>query len=162
MTVSTADMTIAGPLVKLLRGRLKRELCARADLLRIELDANLTPERWNTALASFNEGCELMATIGLTDDPSQADVELDVRRWGRLILTIYEREYREGLLRIKDAEAEGYDPTLIGKNIPALGALVQEIQQRTGIRPKRGRPMSFLEEQLAKRRRGGRRRGDEQ
>ncbi len=162
MTTRTRELTIAGPLVWYLRRGLKRRLGTKIDILRVEIDVNLTPKRWEKALVSFNEGCALLARIGLTDDPEQPDVEIDLRRWGRLVLAALEDEYREGMGRKRDAEAEGYDPDLIGRDVPALGDLAREIQKRTGLRPKRGRSMSFLEEQLEKRRRGGRRRGDEQ
>jgi hypothetical protein len=161
VTTSTSELTIAGPLVRYLRGGLKGKIGTKIDILHVEIHVHLTPKRWEKALVSFNEGCELLALIGLTDDPEQADVEIDLRRWGRLVLSILEVEYREGLGRKRDAEAEGFDPDLIGRDVPAFGELVQEIQKRTGIRPKRGRPVTFLEEQLAKRRTGGRRRGDD-
>jgi hypothetical protein len=172
VTTSTDELTIAGPLVRYLRRALRRKLGVRLDILRVGLEDQPTPHltsdeiaeavgQWDRALASFNEGCELLALIGLTDDPVQADVEIDLRRWGRLALGALEVEYREGLGRKRDAEADGFNPDLIARDATALGELVQEIQKRTGIRPKRGRPMTFLEEQLAKRRTVGRRRGDD-
>lgn len=161
MTTSTDEVTIAAPFVPRFRNGLKRELGAIVDILRVELDVELTPERWKTALASFTDGCELLEVVGLTDDPPQPDLALDVRRWPQLVLKVLEAEYHDGLRRIRDAEADGFDPKMIARHVPAFGALVKEVQQRTGIKPKRGRQMSFLEAQLAERRKG-RRRGDGQ
>ena len=117
--------------------------------------------QWERALASFNEGCELLALVGLADDPMQTDVEIDLRRWGQLVLGAFEVEYRDGLRRKRDAEVDGFNPDLVARDASALRELVQEIQSRTGIRPTRGRPMTFLEEQFAKRRAGGRPRGND-
>lgn len=159
MTTTTDELMIAAPHVPRFRAALKRELGAKLDILGLQLDAHLTPKQWNTALASFIAGCELLEVVGFTYDPPQADLGLDMRRWPRLVLKVLEAEYQDGLRRIRDAEADGFDPKLIGRHVPAFEALVRDVQQRTGIKPKRGRSKSFLEVQLAQRR-NGRRRGD--
>jgi hypothetical protein len=159
MTVRAGELTIAAPLVAALRSSLKRELSGKLEMLQILLDAHLTPDDWEEALESFNEGCDLLAVVGLTDDPAQADIEVELDRWGALVLGCLEEEYQDGLQRIRDADAGRFDSSLIGQNVPALGELVKEIEQRTRIQARRSRPMSFLEKQLANRR-IGRRRGD--
>ena len=60
MTTTTDELMIAAPHVPRFRAALKRELGAKLDILGLQLDAHLTPKQWNTALASFIAGCELL------------------------------------------------------------------------------------------------------
>lgn len=152
MTSGTDEITIAAPLVRILRSGLKRALSIELDYLRIQLDTDLTPRRWINALENFSEGCALLEAIGSADDPSQLDLELDLHRWPRLVLNILEDEHEDAKRRIQDAEADRFDPALIGRNVPALETLVQEIQQRTGIKPRREQRVGFLASQVARRR----------
>lgn len=139
MTTSTSEITIAAPLVRFLRRGLKRKLAATASTLYVQLEVHIIAKEWKETLTSFTDGCELLAKVGVSDETEPHDLTLDLDRWGALILRSLEGEYRDGKARIEDAQKAGYNPALIGKDIPALGELLRDIRKRTGMRPRRRR-----------------------
>jgi len=154
----TNPLTIAAALLPHLRAGVKDELSTALELLLLQIHSGPAPKRWHSTLKRFYEGCALLEELGFTDDPLQHDLELDPRH-ARLILRSLEAEHQAGLHRMHDAKAAGFDPTEIGKDIPALGETVSEIQKRTGLKPRRKTQKSYLQAQLDTRRKG-RRRGD--
>ena len=152
-------IVIAGLLVRYLRAQVKNELSNTLEILLSQIDNGLTPQRWHNALKRFNEGYTLLEELGLTDDPIQDDIELNLQRSPRAILRSLETQYEDDLQRMRDAKADGFDPADIGKDVPALAKLVREVQKQTGLNPRRKRQQSYLQAQLDTRRKG-RRRGD--
>lgn len=144
------NVTIAGKLVRFLRSGVKREFSASVAILQIQLDTNIDPETYCDALALFDAARTLLDAIGVSDEPEPQDVELDLGRWPQLVLKALESQHEAELTRLEDARASGVDlPT---RDVPALGCLVADVRKRVGAPPRRGRPQSFLEKQLARRR----------
>jgi hypothetical protein len=143
-------VTITGKLVRFLRSGVKRELGASVAILAIEVDTNLDPETYYSALARFDAARTLLDAIGLSDDAEPKDVEVDLSRWPRLVLKALESEHDAELIRLESAQASGFDlPT---RDVPALGCLVADIRKKVCAPPRHGRHQFVLERQLARRR----------
>ena len=80
------EITIAGKLVRFLRSGVKREFAASLEVLAFEVDKNIDRETYYGALARFDAARTLLDAIGVSDEPEQPDVELDLGRWPRLVL----------------------------------------------------------------------------
>lgn len=147
MKPRSGNVTIAGKLVPLLRGGVKRELAANLELLAIQLDTTIDPAPYYAALARFDAARTLLDAIGVSDDPAQLDVELDLGRWPQLVLTALESQHQAELIRLEQAHADECDlPT---RDVPALGRLVEEVRKQVTAPSKR--PTSFLDEDLGRR-----------
>jgi len=147
MKPRSANVTIPGNLVSFLRSGVKRELAANVELLAIELDATIDPAPYYVALARFDAARTLFDAIGVSDDPAQPDVALDLGRWPQLVLAALESQHQAELIRLEQAHAGEFDvPT---RDVPALGRLVAEIRKQVAAPPERA--TSFLGEDLARR-----------
>jgi hypothetical protein len=131
------DITIAGKLVRFLRSGVKRELAASLEMLAFEVDKNVDPETYYGALARFDAARTLLDAIGVSDEPGQQDVELDLGRWPRLVLKALESQHDAELIRLEEVPAGELD--LSTRDIPALGCLVESVRKKVGT-PPRTRP----------------------
>jgi hypothetical protein len=133
--VNPGEATIPGNLVRYLRKGVKREFGASLVILGIEVETTVDPKTYRDALACFDAARALLETIGLADDPRQPALQLDLGRWGRLILKSLESVHAAELMRLQDAAADGFD--VPPRDIPALGSLVADIRNKVGT-PQRG------------------------
>lgn len=158
MTVLTT-VTVEKGLVRYLRAGVKHEMGANVLDLQVQLDKKeIEPPIFEAILACFDDSRALFETVGFTEDPSAADLEIDITRWPRLVLRVLETQYAAERMRLDDALADRYP--IPERDVPALGELVAEIRRVTGA-PRKTRPRytTFLERQLAKRK-NRRQRGD--
>lgn len=158
MTNTARELMIAAPLVRHLRSGVRRELGNTISMMQVQVDGTIDPDIWQQALERFDCARSLLETIGVLDDPEQHDIVVDLRRWPRLLLKVLENQHQNEIRRLRDSEAEGFAPSL--RDVPELGLLVEEVRKRTGAAPKRRRHLSFLEEQIRRRKIYPRRRGD--
>jgi hypothetical protein len=128
---------VAGSLVRYLRREVKQEQAAVLTILQVEFDTVLDPEIYRSALDRFDEGRSLFDAIGLTDEDEPADLELDLARWPRLVLKTVESVYDAEVRRLQDAAAEDRDLPM--GDVPALGHLLAEVRERSGLRARRTR-----------------------
>jgi hypothetical protein len=129
--VNPGQARIPGHLVRYLHKGVKREFGASLVILGIEVETIVDPKTYHDALARFDAARTLLETIGLADDPQQPAVELDLGRWGSLILKSLESVHAAELVRLQDAAAaDGFD--MPPRDIPALGSLVADIRNKTG------------------------------
>jgi hypothetical protein len=149
--------SIPGNLVRYLRKGVKREYGASLVILGIEVETTTDLTTYYSARDRFDAARALLETIGLADDAQQPAVELDLGRWGRLILKSLESVHAAELVRLQDAAADGFDVPPC--DIPALGSLVADIRNKMGI-PPRGRRRRLLPLCERKAREGRRRRSD--
>lgn len=155
--MSPGTVTVAGNLLHYLRSGVKREIATVLTNLQLEVEHTLEPQNWTRGVAQFTDACALFDCIGLTDDPEQADLALDLERWPLLVLRSFESEHDREVRRLQDATHEGFELPL--RDILALGTLVAEIRKRVEAPPRHKRHQLFLDRQLAQRRLR-RRRGD--
>jgi hypothetical protein len=147
--VNPGNVTITANLVPYLRRGVKRELSATLAILATQVDIALDRTTYYNALARFDDARALFDAVGVTDEPEQVDLELDLSRWPRLLLRALESEYDLEVMRLQDRAAEGFDLSL--RELPALGNLVADIRKKVGAAPRRRTKQSFLERQLARR-----------
>lgn len=150
------SVIVAGPLVHYLRRAVKQELAAVVTVLQVELDTVLDPETYRGALDRFDEARSLLDMTGLTDEDEQADLELDLARWPRLVLKTVESVYDAEIRRLQDSAAEDRDLPM--GDVPALGNLLAEAREKSGLRARRGRKQTRSAEATEPHGRGGRRR----
>jgi hypothetical protein len=128
---------VAGHLVRYLRREVKQEQAAVVTILQVEFDTVLDSETYRSALDRFDEGRSLFDAIGLTDEDEPADLELDLARWPRLVLKTVESAYYAEVRRLQDASAEDRDLPM--GDVPALGNLLAEVREKSGLRVRRTR-----------------------
>jgi hypothetical protein len=128
---------VAGHLVRYLRRELKQEQAAVVTILQVEYDTVLDPETYRSTLERFDEGRSLFDAIGLTDEDKPADLELDLARWPQLVLKTVESVYDAEVRRLQDAAAEDRDLPM--GDVPALGNLLAEVREKSGLRARRTR-----------------------
>jgi hypothetical protein len=129
------NVTIAGNLVAYLRRGIKRKMSEALEVLTVELDTSLDPEIYRQALTHFDDARALFDSIGATEKPEQAAIELALDRWGNLVLEALELEYDTELMRLQDAAAAGFPRPL--RDLAALETLLAEIRKRVGAPPRR-------------------------
>jgi hypothetical protein len=133
--VTQGHVTVAANLVPYLRRGIKRELSATLVLLAFQIDATLDRPTYHNALARFDEARALFDVVGVSDDPQQRDLELDLCRWPRLVLRVLESEYDVEVMRLQDRAAEGFELSV--RELPALGSLVSDVRKKVGAPPRR-------------------------
>ncbi len=129
--VSSRSVAIPGPLVPYVRAGVKREIDSRLATLQGEIETEFDPETYSAALARLYSATALLDEIGLENRSDQADVEVDLKRWARLLLKALEAQYRVAVLRgLQDVAAE--DIHLPPQRyVVELGALVSLVRQET-------------------------------
>lgn len=148
-----ADLiTIPGKVVKYVRRGAKAELGHSLAIYEIAIHSDrIDPKAYAIAAARLDAARSLFEAVGPSDDPRQEDIQLDLRRWPRLLLRVLDEQLDAEVRRLQDAAAEGFE--LPVREVPALRALTAEVRKRTGAPPRRRRSHSFLERSRAKRRR---------
>jgi hypothetical protein len=121
---------VTGHLVRYLRREVKQEQAAVVTILQVEYDTVLDPETYR-----FDEGRSLFGVIGLTDEDEPADLELDLAPWPRLVLKTVESVYDAEVRRLQDAASEDRDLPM--GDVPALGNLLAEVREKSGLRARR-------------------------
>lgn len=134
--MSPGSVTITASLVPYLRNGVKREFSATLASLAFQVDTALDPVTYYTALARFDDVRALFDAVGVTDEPRQHDLELDLGRWPLLLLRALESEYDVEVMRLQDHSAEGLDLAL--REVPALGSLVADIRKKVDAPSTRG------------------------
>jgi hypothetical protein len=154
--VALSNVTIDAQLVRYLRKGVKHELSVSLEILSIEVDTGPDPILWRDTLKRFDEARALFEVVGLADEREPVDLELDLNRWQHVLPRLIESAYDVELRRLQDAAAEGFKLPML--DIPALRSLVEELREKVGAPPRKGRgrkerAQTFLERQLRHRRR---------
>jgi hypothetical protein len=131
-TRGPGNVTITANLVPYLRKGVKRELSATLAILAFQVDTALDPASYYNALARFDDARALFDAVGVTDQPHQRDLELDLDSWPRLLLKALESEYDIEVMQLQDRSAEGFELSL--REVPALGSLVADIRKKVDAR----------------------------
>ncbi len=128
--MSPDGVTVAAKLVPYLRRGVKRELSDTLAILSFQLDTALDETTYYDALAKFDEARALFDAVGVVEERRQSDLELDARRWPRLLLRALESQYDIEMMRMQDRAAEGFGVPLL--EIPALRDLVSDVREKVG------------------------------
>jgi hypothetical protein len=147
--VTKGELVIPASVVPYLRSGVKRELAEILSIMQVEVGGALDPDVWRAALERLDQARALFEEIGLTDDPDQRELALGLLGAPRLLLRVLQSEHDLEVVRRQDAEHEGFDRP--PGDLPELESLVRDLRKRIGVRPRRLRPISFLERQAAKR-----------
>jgi hypothetical protein len=129
--VTRGKVTVAGNLVPYLRGGVRRELSETLATLAFQVDEVLDPSTYYNTLARFDDARALFDLVGVTDEPDQGDLELDLAPWPQLVLRALEWE----LMGLRNRAEEGFESFL--RDIPALGGLLSDVRRDIAIRSKR-------------------------
>jgi hypothetical protein len=127
-------VTIDGALVRYLREGVKRELDANICDLQAQLETTIDPPAFRSALACLDESRSLFEFVGFVEEADQASLTVDLSRWPRLVLRALESQHDAEVRRLQDAAAENFMLPL--RDVPALGALVGAIREKTGVPPR--------------------------
>jgi hypothetical protein len=130
MTTSPGNVTVAGSLVRYLRSGVKEEMAGAIEILQAELDTNLTPATFRTALRRFDDSRTVLEMIGFVDEPNPVDVQLDLSRWPQLVLKALGSEHSKKVQRVQDAAAAGIK--MPRRDISGLESLLAEVRTRLG------------------------------
>lgn len=141
-------IAIPANVVKYVRRGARDEVGHNLSVLEIVIHADtIDPKTYGAVAARLDAARSLFEEVGISDDPKQADIELDLRRWPRLLLRVLEDQHDAEVHRLQDAAAEGFKLPL--RDVPALRALADEVRKRTGAPPSAGRTQSLIERSLA-------------
>ncbi len=141
--MSPGTVGITANLVPYLRNGVKREYSATLASLTFQIDVALDLSAYRDALARFDDVRALFDAVGVSDEPHQRDLELDLGRWPLLLLRALESEYDVEVMRLQDHSAEGIDLSL--GELPALGSLVADIRKKVDAPSTRRREQSLTE-----------------
>jgi hypothetical protein len=141
-------VTIDGALVRYLREGVKRELDGNICDLQAQLETTIDPPTFRSVLACFDESRSLFEFVGFVEESDQASITVDLSRWPRLVLRALESQHDAEVRRLQDAAAENFMLPL--RDVPALGALVSAIREKTGV-PQRLRRDQRREESVLRR-----------
>ena len=150
--MNPASVTVDAKLLPYLRRGVRRELSDTLAILAFQLDTALDLTTYHDTLAKFDEARALFDAVGVADEPTQIDLELDACRWPRLLLRVLESQYDIEMMRLQDRAAEGFGVPL--REMPALRDLVSDVREKVGAPSKGGGKDSMR--QLARRMRRGR------
>jgi hypothetical protein len=139
---------IDGTLVRYLREGVKREFDANIWDLQAQLETTIDPSTFRSALACFDESRSLFEFVGFVEEPDQASLTIDLSRWPRLVLRALESQHDAEVRRLQDAADANF--MLAPRDVPALGALVTGIREKTGV-PQRLRREQRREESMLRR-----------
>jgi hypothetical protein len=129
--VTPGKVTVARNLVPYLRGGVRRELSETFAILVFQVDEVLDQDTYYKALARFDDARALFDLVGVTDEPGQVDLELDLARWPRLVVRALEWE----LMRLRERADEGFESSL--QDTPALGNLLSDVRRQVPTQSKR-------------------------
>jgi hypothetical protein len=149
--MSAGSITIPANLVQYLRKGIKSQLAARLDRLSLQLEGDIDPAVYQQALDAFDEARAHLDTVGVADENGQLDLDIDLSDF---LLKAMEGQYRVEAARLQDAERDGF--TVPPREIPALGALVDDARNRLGLSHTSKQTESFLTERSVRRRRRSR------
>ena len=142
--MNPGNVTITASLVPYLRNGVKREYSATLASLTFQIETALEPATYRDALARFDEVRALFDAVGVSDEPHQRDLELDLGRWPLLLLRALESEYDVEVMRLQDHSAEGLDLSL--GEVPALGSLVADIRKKVEAPSTRRREQALTQD----------------
>lgn len=126
-------VTIDATLVRYLREGVKQELNANVWDLQAQLETTIDPPTFRSILACFDESRSLFEFVGFVEEPDQERLTVDLSRWPRLVLRALESQHDAEVRRLQDAAASNFMLPL--RDVPALGALVSAIREKTGVPP---------------------------
>jgi hypothetical protein len=151
-------VTIDSKLVRYLREGVKQEFTANIWDLQAQLETTIDPPTFRSILVCFDASRSLFEFVGFVEEPEPMDLVVDLARWPQLVLRVLESQHEKEVRRLQDAAVGNFMLPL--RDIPALGALVSSIREKTGAppRPRQPRRGVSIMRQLARRR--GRRFGD--
>lgn len=133
--MSPLTVKIAAELVPYLRRGVRRELGETLATLAFQIDTVLDRATYYEALSQLDDARALFDAVGVLDEPEQADLELELCRWPRLLVRVLESQYEIETMRLQDRAAEGV--ALPAREIPALGELVSDVRKKAQA-PARG------------------------
>jgi len=152
MSLSEGDLVpIEGKLVRFLRSGAMEELGASAAIIVVETaaGAHRKPKTYYRALVRFDDARTLIDEIGVSDQLEPRDVEIDLGRWGELVVKALKSQLELELIRLEGAHADGID--LPPRDLQALASLVDDIGTKVCAPARHERDQSRLERQLARR-----------
>jgi hypothetical protein len=154
--IAPGTVTVEAKLVRYLREGAKQELTANTWDLQAQLETTIDPPTLRSVLACFDASRSLFEFVGFVDERDPPDLVVDLSRWPQLVLRVLESQHDAEVRRLQDAAAGNFILPL--RDVPALGALVSAIREKTGAPPRLRRDQSVLRRLARMRKRG--RRGD--
>lgn len=125
--------TIEARLVRYLRQGVKHEINANAWDLQAQTETTIDPPTLCSVLACFDDSRSLFEFVGFVDETDQADLLVDLSRWPTLVLRVLKSQHDAEVRRLQDAAVGNFMLPL--RDVPALGALISLIQEKTGSAP---------------------------
>jgi hypothetical protein len=132
--IEPGTVTIEGKLVRHLREGAKNELLANTWDLQEQLLSTVDPQTFRGIVACLKDSLSLFEFVGFVDADEPRDLIVDLSLWPRLVLRVLESRHDAEVRRLQDAAGSNF--TLPLGDVPALGILVLEIQQKTGAPPR--------------------------
>lgn len=130
---TAASVTIPGDLVPYLRRGVRRELAASLVHVAIEVETTADRTAYDAALARFDASRSLLDTIGISDQPEQQAIELDLDTWPTLIVKSLEAVQAAELTSTAHTKAASHDSA--SPELRALAELIKEIRSKTDASP---------------------------
>jgi hypothetical protein len=125
--MSDETVTIPARLVAYLRRGVQAQLGACVETLAVALEGEIDESRYQEALADFDAARALLDAIGVGGGGAHADLELDLRASGELVLKALEAQHRSEVARLQDAHAAGV--RIPSREVPELGRLVAKVRK---------------------------------
>ncbi len=142
--MSEEQITIPATLVRYLRRGVQSQLSARVDTLSVVLEGRIDESRYRDALGGFDAARALMDEIGVSDEDTHDDIELDLGgESGQLVLKSLDAQHRVEATRLEDAAAHGVQ--LPERDVPELGRLLAEVRKRVRVSEAARRADALLE-----------------